>query len=219
MFEKILICEDFESYSISVKKVLEEFKATNIEQVYYCDDTFFKIQVAEKQKEPYTLLIVDLSFNDGEKKQELKGGEDLIKKIREENINIKIIVFSIENRASKINFLFEKYNIDAFVTKGREDVTDLKEALTKVMNDGIYIPKSVKLSQNNLIDIDEYSLIILKLLSKGMTTIEISNQLKKDKIEPNSESSVKKRLMALRDFMDVTNTKQLISICKDMGII
>ena len=44
MFKKVLIAEDFESFNISVQKVLKDLNVENPDYAFYCDDAFLKVK-------------------------------------------------------------------------------------------------------------------------------------------------------------------------------
>lgn len=220
MLRKILIAEDFDSYSIGIEKTIsEQANVKIVDKAYYCDDAILKLRAALSKNDPYDLLITDLSFASDYRKQELEGGEDLINLIKQEQPNLKIIVFSIENRYHKINYLFEKYKINAFVTKGRDDIKDLKKAIEAIKENKSYISDDNKISKSNLFELTEYDINLLKLLAKGFTQKEVENYLKKEKITPNSESSIEKKLALLRITFNAKDTKHLLSLAVELGII
>lgn len=219
MLKKILISEDFDSYSMSVKKTVEELNIPIVDQTYYCDDAILKLRSSLAKNEPYDLLITDLSFIPDYRQQELEGGEALIKVAKQEQPNLKIIVFSIENRSHKIQYLFEKYQINGFVTKGRDDIKELKEAILAISDNKTYISNDNKISKNNLYELNEYDINLLRLLSKGYTQKQVEIYLKKEKITPNSESSIEKKLATLRVTFNAKDTKHLLSLAVELGII
>jgi DNA-binding NarL/FixJ family response regulator len=134
MFKKVLIAEDYESANISVQKTLEDLKIQEPHYVYYCDDALAKIQRGIRDKTPYDLLITDLSFDKDHREQKLNSGKELIEAIRQEQSDIKIIVFSVEKKPDIIDTLFKKQDINAFVSKGREDTKELKRSIKAVYN-------------------------------------------------------------------------------------
>ncbi|TWP24114.1 response regulator transcription factor [Apibacter muscae] len=220
MLKKILIAEDFDSYSIGIEKAIsDQVNVEVVDKTYYCDDAILKLRAALSKNDPYDLLITDLSFASDYREQELEGGEDLIYQIKQEQPNLKIIVFSIENRYHKINHLFEKYKINAFVTKGRDDIKDLKKAIEALKENKSYISDDNKISKSNLFELTEYDINLLKLLAKGFTQKEVENYLKKEKITPNSESSIEKKLALLRITFNAKDTKHLLSLAVELGII
>ncbi len=222
MFKRILISEDFDSYNLGIKKTMDEFHVSVVDQAFYCDDALLKIQRAIINKKPYELLITDLSFVSDHREQRLKDGEDLIQAAKKEQPSLKVIVFSIENRFHKIKSFFDKYKINGFVTKGREDIKELKKAITAVYQNQNYISHNQnykETSENNIHELTEYDINLLKLLYQGYTQKQIEHYLKEKDITPNSESSIEKRLASLRESFDAKDTKQLLIITMGLGII
>lgn len=220
MLKKILISEDFDSYNIGIKKTVEELKIPIIDQAFYCDDALLKIKRAIMDHDPYDLLITDLSFASDYREQKLEGGEDLILAAKNEQPDLKVIVFSIENRFHKIKSMFDRYKINGFVTKGRNDTKELHKAIISVNQNETYISNdNYKTTQNNLYELSEYDINLLKLLSQGNTQKEVEQHLKENHIVPNSESSIEKRLALLRASFNAKDTKQLLSLIIELGII
>lgn len=221
MFRKILIAEDFDSYSLGVKRTIEELNIIPIiDQVFYCDDALLKIQRALLDQDPYDLLITDLSFASDYREQRISGGEELIKEAKKDQPYLKVIVFSIENRFYKIKSMFDDYQINGFVTKGRDDSKELKKAIIAINNNQTYISHDNKESkQSHVYEFTEYDINLLKLLSQGFTQKQVELYLKEKHISPNSESSIEKRLAFLRESFDAKDTKQLLGIVIELGFI
>jgi two-component system capsular synthesis response regulator RcsB len=123
MFKNVLIAEDHEIVSKSLRSALTDLGITIADKdyVFYCDDAFTRVQKALRDGDPYELIITDLSFDEDYPKQKLSGGRELIKALKEIQPDLKILVFSIENRALIANSLFKEYDIDAYVPKARHD--------------------------------------------------------------------------------------------------
>lgn len=221
MFKKALIAEDFESYNSSVQKALEELKVDTIDNVHYCDDAFMKIKKSLREKNPYDLLITDLSFVSDHREQNLTSGRDLLTVVKEEYPIIKTIVFSIEDRAEIIDDLFKTHSINGFVSKGREDLKELKRAIKAVYNNEKYISANIKdsIRTRNSYDFTRFEITLVKLLSEGMKQKKIPDYLKENDLKPSSLSSVEKSLNNMKESLDVNNNEQLIALCKDWGII
>ena len=117
MFKKVLIAEDYETYNLGVIKTLDELQITNYEFVNYCDDALAKIKRSIAENQPYDLLITDLSFEEDYREQMIISGRQLILEARELHPDLRIIVFSIENKPKSIEDLFKKYNVNSFVSK------------------------------------------------------------------------------------------------------
>src|SRR4051812_6226583 len=106
MFKSVLIAEDHESASISVHKTLEDLGIAYTQYAYYCDDALMKLQIGLRNKEPYDLLITDLSFEEDRNLQQMTGGAALITAARQLQPELKILVFSAEHKAAVIEPLF-----------------------------------------------------------------------------------------------------------------
>lgn len=221
MLEKILIAEDHESSNISVRKALEDIGLDKNDYVYYCDDALLRVKHAIKNKEPYDLLITDLSFEDDHTPQKLSSGTELIKAVKELQPGIKVLVFSVENRPSIIDHLFKDLAIDAFVRKARRDVTELKAAIQAIKARKRYISIGLRQSirDGNTYEFKDYDIVLITLLSKGILQKDIPKFLAENNIKPAGLSSVEKRLNRIRETLSFTKNEQLIVFCKDLGVI
>lgn len=221
MFNKILIIEDIDSISLGITSLLEKKTTADIKTTKYCDEAFLKIKKALYEKEPYDLVITDLSFKEDHRETKITSGEELIKTIRKEQPDIKIIVYSIEDRPYKIKSLFDNLNINAFVIKDRESTFKLIEAMEAINSSEQYISPVVSqtLKDDSLLEIEDYDIELIKCLSKGLTQDEISVLFRKQDKSPSSTSSIEKRINKLKIFFKAKNTIHLIAIAKDMGII
>ena len=220
MFKKILIAEDHESSNFSVQKVLESLQIATVDYVYYCDDAFSYLKKS-LDSDPYQLLITDLSFEEDHREQFIKNGRELIKCSRDLDPNLKVIVFSGEHRLGVIDLLFNELSINAFVRKARFDSRELKKAVEAVSNGETYISHELKLpvKSMNTLEISNYDVVLLQLLSDGILQKNIPQILQEREILPNSLSSVEKRMNAMKLALTAKNNEQLIAYCKDLGII
>ncbi|HVI46205.1 MAG TPA: response regulator [Chitinophaga sp.] len=221
MITKVLIAEDHESANISVQKTLEELEIVQTDYVYYCDDALTKIQLALQHNEPYDLLITDLYFEEDSRPQNINGGVQLIPAIRQIQPDIKIVVFSAEDKPTAIEMLFEKLDIDGYVRKARNDAKELKSAIEAIDKNQRHFPRhlSQMIGEKNTHNFTEYDITIISLLANGMMQKDIPAYLKEKQIQPASLSSVEKRLNAIKDVLEFSKNEQLIAFCKDMGII
>ena len=220
MFGKILIAEDHESSNFSVQKVAEELQIPIVDHVYYCDDAFTKLKKS-LESQPYDLLISDLSFEEDENKQLIKNGRELVKACREIVPDLKVIVFSAEHRLGVIDLLFNELNINAFVRKARSDSKELRKAIESVYQGEVYISHNLKLpvKNANTLEFSNLDIILLQLLSDGVLQKNIPKILQDKNIQPNSLSSVEKRVNAMKIILSVKNTEELIARGKEFGII
>jgi len=220
MFENVLIAEDHESASISLRKTLEDLAVARFHFVYYCDDASASLQIALKNTAPYDLLVTDLFFEEDHQKQQLKDGQALIAAARALQPGLKVLVFSAEHRASVIDELFTKLGIDGYVRKARHDAQHLKEALAKIARGGKYYPPYLRQTPRQHAHVfTEYDIAVLGLLAAGVLQKNIPDHLQKMGIRPSGLSSVEKRLYVIREALGCTNNEQLVAYCKDREVI
>jgi DNA-binding NarL/FixJ family response regulator len=223
MFEKVLIAEDHEIANISVQKTLADLGIKNLKYVYYCDDALTWIRNAYKSNEPYDLLITDLSFEEDHHKQKIASGIELIKAVRQLQPNIKILVFSAENKIAIIDKLFKdrELSIDGYVRKARHDAQDLKLAIEAISKDKKYLTHDLRQSikEKNSHEFTSFDITIITLLSEGTLQKEIPVYLQQNGIKPAGLSSVEKRLNLIKEVLGFSKNEQLVAHCKDMGII
>lgn len=221
MIRKIIIAEDIDSINEGLGKHLKETFQVDIAQAKYCDEAYLKIKRALLDEEPFDLLITDLSFKEDHRNTQLKDGEMLVAKLREEAIAIKTIMYSVEDRPYKVKTLIEKLNLDAFVSKGRNSINEISETI-KAMASGEKIDSIPGLPQQEetiSMELDDYDVALLHKLSEGFSQEDIGNQFKREGVRPASLSSIEKRINKLKIALKAKNTIHLIAIAKDMGII
>lgn len=221
MFKRVLIAEDHETTSISVRKTLEELGITKTDYTYYCDDALMHIKKNVLSEQPYDLLITDLSFEEDHRKQKLLGGTELIAAVRALQPSLKVLVFSAENKVAVIDSLFKELAINAYVRKARHDAKELKLAIEAIAINKTYISEHLKqvVKQKNVHEFSSYDITIISLLSQGTLQKEIPAYLQKNNIKPSGLSSVEKRLNLMKEVLNFSKNEQLVAYCKDFGII
>ncbi len=222
MFKKVLIAEDHETINYSIQKTLEELEIPHDSRnyVYYCDDAIKRLKKALAEGKPYELLITDLSFEDDILGQQITTGQALIATARAIQPDLKILIFSIENRASVAQSLFEELKIDAFVPKARRDAQDLKLAVETVYNGKKHVSVNLKkdLEQQHH-EFNEFDTEVVSLLSQGVLQKDVPIYLQQKNIKPSGLSSVEKRLCIIKTKLNIFSNEQLIAYCKDKKII
>lgn len=221
MFKKVLVVDDLGSINLGVLTIAKTLGLNNVERVEYCDDAYLRIKKGILDKDPYDLLITDLSFKEDHRTQKYPSGEDLIKVLRKETPDLKIIVYSIEDRLQKVRRLISQYNINAYVCKGRKGLEELSKAVEEVYEDRFFISEQVShaLSNKTTLDIDDFDVLLLRNLASGKSQEEISLDFKQKNITPSSLSSIEKRLNKLKIQFSASNTIHLVAIGKDIGLI
>ena len=87
--------------------------------------------------------------------------------------------------------------------------------LNKTLINNLKLP----IKKVNTLEFSNYDIILITLLSEGILQKNIPQILQQRNINPNSLSSVEKRISTMKIAMDVKNNEQLIARCKDLGII
>ena len=221
MYNKVLVADDLGSINLGVKTVAGSLGLKNLDLVNYCDDAYLKIKKGILDGDPFDLLITDLSFKKDHRTQKYSSGEELIKILRKENIDLKIIVYSIEDRIQKVRTLINDYKINGYVCKGRKGLEDLSKALKTTFENKLFVSDQVypAISKKTILDIDDFDIYLLQNLSEGKSPGDISSNLKLKKISPNSKSTIEKRLNRLKTQFDANNIIHLVAITKDMGLL
>lgn len=221
MFKKVLISDDLDSISQGVLNTLESLNISNIDKTLYCDDAYLKLKKGYLDKNPYQLFITDLSFIADHREQKFNSGKDLINTLTQEHPDLKIIVYSIEDRLENVKQLYSNNKVSAYVCKGRNGLKDLKDAILQVYNNKTYLSPSIsdRLKSKNHLEITNYDIELLKLLSVGLSQDEISTKFKQKNISPSSLSSIEKKINKLKLHFNAQNTIHLVSITKDTGLI
>ncbi len=221
MFNKVLVSDDLDCINQGIVTVLSALNITNVTQVAYCDDAFLQIEKAVLDKAPFELLITDLSFVADHRKQIYPSGETLISALKQKHPQLKIIVYSVEDKLQKIRTLMLDHSLDAYVCKGRQGLEQISQAIREVFNGKKYLSPQVEnaLSRKQSVEISDYDIEILQLLSEGLSQKEISIHFIAKNVTPSSLSSIEKKISKLTDYFKANNVTHLIAIVKDLGLI
>jgi DNA-binding NarL/FixJ family response regulator len=221
MFKNVLIAEDHESANISVQKTLQDLGIGKVDYAHYCDDALGKIQKGLRNAQPYELLITDLSFEEDGYRQKLDGGAALIAAARQVQPELKVLVFSAENKEAVIRELYQKLSINGYVRKARRDAQELRTAIETIYKNKQHLPLEFRqaIRQKNAHDFTPYDITIISQLAKGMFLKEIPAYMQQQRIKPSSLSSIEKRLNQIKEVLDFSKNEQLVAFCKDKGII
>lgn len=220
MFKKILVAEDIDSINMGLISALKQFKSVEVQHTKYCDEALLKIKRAKLDGVPFDLLITDLSFKADHRIVAIPSGEELAEEARKIQPDIKIIIYSVEDRPVKIKSLYEKHNINGYVSKGRNSTSELLQAIRTISEGERYLPQQIHPLKDNMpFEIEVYDIELLKCLSKGLLQEEISAEFKNKGYSSSSRSSIEKRLNKLRAYFNAKNATHLVSITKDMGLI
>lgn len=221
MFSKVLVSDDLDCINSGVANTLTSLGVHDIVKVQYCDDAYLKIKSAALKKYPFELLITDLSYVPDHREQNFNSGEELIAIIKKEHPEVKIIVYSVEDRKQRVANIMNELKADAYVCKGRNGLKELEQAITSVYNGQTYLSTQLQhlLQKNSHSVIDDFDIELVRLLSLGHSQEEISTLFKDRDVSPSSLSSIEKRLNRLKIQFKANNAIHLVSIVKDLGLI
>jgi DNA-binding NarL/FixJ family response regulator len=221
MFQKVLISDDLSSINKGVLAVLEALGIQEIKQVQYCDDAYLQIKSAIANDTPFDLFITDLSFKTDHREATYPSGESLIMQLFKESIEIKTIVYSIEDKFQRVRTLVNKNGTDAYVCKGRNGLLELSAAIESVMQGNLYLSPQVQnaITRRSPLQITDYDIELMRQLSLGKSKEQVSFWFKNNNITPSSLSSVEKRQNKLLIAFKAHNAVHLIGIVKDLGLI
>ncbi|MCX2681767.1 response regulator [Galbibacter sp. EGI 63066] len=221
MFKKVLVAEDIDSINEGLIAILKKTFNFDVHHAKYCDNAYLKIRKAQQDGRPYDLLITDLSFKQDHHTNTLNSGDELVAKLREQNIPMKVIIYSIEDRPEKIRTFFKRLNINSYICKGRNSTKEMVRAIKMLTETDQYVSAELQqtLRAAPVMEIEEYDILLINELANGNAQDEIAFLFKKQGIRPASKSSIEKRINRLKNYFKAKNTAHLVSIVKDMGLL
>lgn len=212
--------EDIDSINIGVTSTLKAHFPFDIQTARYCDKAFVMVKKANQIELPFDLLITDLSFSEDHVKAIIKNGEDLISMVKAIQPDIKVLIYSIEDRPFKVKHLLDSLGSDAYVLKGRNSSKELVDAINLISQHKRYITPNLgyAIANEPALEVDKYDLLLLKELANGYSQQEISDIFESKGFHPSSLSSIEKRINKLKDYFMAKNSIHLVAIAKDMGL-
>lgn len=171
MFKKVLLSDDLGSINQGVLTVVDSFGIKDVHQVQYCDDAYLRVKKAILDAAPFDLLITDLSFVSDHRDQKYPSGLELVQVLKAEHPELKIIVYSVEDRLQKVRLLINTHQANAYVCKGRRGLIELGKAIQAVNKNTTYLSPQVAraLSPKSNLEIQDYDIELIRLLSKGLS--------------------------------------------------
>jgi DNA-binding NarL/FixJ family response regulator len=221
MFQTALIAEDQQNSNNGVQQTLKELGIKSVKHAYYCDDALLMLKWGIQHGQSFDLLVTDLSFVEDGREQKLKNGAALIAAAREQQPALKVLVFSAEQQPAVITNLFQQFNINGYVCKGRRDTEQLKEAVESISKNKRYVPLELQqiIRAKNAHDFSDYDIMIISQIAKGTLQKQIPLYLQQQGVKASSLSSIEKRLNQIREALGFNNNEQLIAYCKDYKVI
>jgi DNA-binding NarL/FixJ family response regulator len=221
MFQRVLVAEDIDSINLAVSGLLKDLGISSVEHAQYCEEAWLLFKKAQRDGNPFELLICDLSFRLDHRPEKFKSGRELISALKEEDPDLKVLVNTIEDNPQTVRGLWESGDIDGYVSKDRHGMRDLREAIHAVNKGNKYNSVRIErlLKDDNMLILGDWEMELLSAIATGYTQDEIEGDFKKRGITPNSRSSIEKRLKELREDFGANTTPHLVGILKDLKLI
>ena len=200
MAAKIVIADDHSMIREGLKQLLE--MDGGVEVIAEAGNGVECLEILERIV-PQVLLL-DISMP-------VMNGLDVLKKIKKENMNVKVIIFTVHN---EVEYLLKavEFGIDGYILK-ESDSSELRKAIFTVINGETYIqPSLIPLLNAKMVERDierekidlltKRELEVLKLLSVGLYNKEIAEKLN------ISERTVKNHISNIFKKIEVTDRTQ-----------
>ena len=100
-------------------------------------------------------------------------------------------------------------------------MSKIKIAIQKTFLDEKYISAETRTSFQNMnqYEFTQYDITLIQHIADGVLQKDLPAVFIEKKMKPNSLSSIEKRLNIIKSSLHLSSNEQLISFCKDLGII
>lgn len=200
MAAKIVIADDHSMIREGLKQLLE--MDGGVEVIAEAGNGVECLEVLEKVIPQVLLLDINMP---------VMNGLEVLKKIKKENMDIKVIILTVHN---EIEYLLKavEFGIDGYILK-ESDSSELRKAIFNVISGETYIqPNLIPLLNAKMVERDiekekidlltKRELEVLKLLSVGLCNKEIGEKLN------ISERTVKNHISNIFKKIEVTDRTQ-----------
>jgi DNA-binding NarL/FixJ family response regulator len=219
---RILIADDHQLVIQGILCSLKEVGDFDVVTTNTCDDAF-KLIKTHKNNNPFQLLFTDLSFDNSTKDTNLDGGEELIKAIRNNEIDIKIAVITGHTETNRVYNVISNLNPNAYLLKSKCDAIEIGFAVQKMLANDYYYTHEIhqKIMKRNIIQIqmDDVAVQILKELPNHPKISNLEGVITKNDGSLIKLRSIETKLGILRADLNANNNTDLILKAKELGII
>mgnify|MGYP000530707086 FL=1 len=219
---RILIVDDHQIVIQGILCSLKEVGDFDIVTTNSCDDAFQLIK-SNQNTNPFQLLFTDLSFDNTTEDTNLDGGEELIKAIKNNEIDIKIAVITGHTETNRVYNVISNLNPNAYLLKSKCDATEIGFAVQKMLVNDFYYTHEIhqKIMNRNIIQIqmDDVAIQILKELPNHPKLANLEGVIKKGDGSEIKLRSIETKLANLRTDLNANNNTDLILKAKELGII
>jgi len=219
---KILFVDDHQVIIEGIASYLKDIDDLDITTTNSCDEAFTLIKTNLKEN-PFHILFTDLSFDNTTLNSTLTSGEELIKKLREEEIPIKKGVITGHFETNRVYNVIHNLNPDAYILKGKCNTTELNYAIKKMLSNEVFYTHEIhqKLLKRALVEIqmDETAIQILKELPNYSKINNLEGIIVKSDGSFMKIRSIENKLAKLRVDLNANNNTDLVLKAKELGIL
>lgn len=219
---RILIADDHQLVIQGILCSLKEVGDFDVVSTTTCDEAFQLIKTHQNNN-PFQLLFTDLSFDNSTKDTNLDGGEELIKAIRNNEIDIKIAVITGHTETNRVYNVISNLNPNAYLLKSKCDAIEIGFAVQKMLANDYYYTHEIhqKIMKRNIVQIqmDDVAVQILKELPNHPKISNLEGVITKSDGSVIKLRSIETKLGILRADLNANNNTDLILKAKELGII
>ena len=219
---RILIVDDHQLVIQGILCSLKEVGDFDVATTNTCDEAFQLIKTNQNTN-PFHLLFTDLSFDNTTEDSLLDGGEELIKAIKNNGINVKIAVITGHTETNRVYNVISNLKPSAYLLKSKCDATEIGFAVQKMLANDFYYTHEIhqKIMRRNIIQIqmDEVAIQILKELPNHPKIANLEGIIEKNDGGFLKLRSIETKLGNLRADLNANNNTDLVLKAKELGII
>ena len=219
---RILIADDHQLVIQGILCSLKDVGDFDVVTTNTCDEAFQLIKANQKTN-PFQLLFTDLSFDNTTEDSLLDGGEELIKAVRNNEIDIRIAVVTGHTETNRVYNVITNLNPNAYLLKSKCDATEIGFAVQKMLTNDYYYTHEIhqKIMRRNIIQIqmDDVAIQILKELPNHPKISNLEGIITKGDGSFLKLRTIETKLGNLRTDLNANNNTDLVLKAKEIGII
>ena len=168
-------------------------------------------------------MFTDLSFENLTDESELDGGEALIRKVKNEEIPVKIGVVTGHTETNRVFNVINNLKPNAYILKSHCSGDELHFAVQQMLKNMPFYTHEIhqKILKRNIVQIqmDEVAIQILKELPKQSKIVNLEGKIKKSDGNFMKIRAIENKLANLRIDLNAKNNTDLVLKAKELGII
>jgi DNA-binding NarL/FixJ family response regulator len=185
--------------------------AVKTTSAYNCESAY---EIITSSPIPFDIVFLDVVLPPF-REQKLNSGEDLVDLVRTQFPNAKIVVLTSHTETLVLSRILNHCKPDGLLVKSDFFSEEFLVAFDTILKGKHYYSKTAKNSKSNTILLDNYNRQIIEMLSKGIKTKTIQEQLHL------SKSAIDKRKVAIKSYLgiDKGNDEDILREARKRGFI